>query len=877
MSRDTAPLHTEQQSVRENLTRAEAEGRARQIAGVDTRVHLDLTLGAEHFVSRTELRFSVSEAGPTFVDLTARTVHRAVLDGVDLPPEAVTPTRLLLPHLDVGVHHLEVEASMAYQHEGNGLHRFVDPSDDRVYLHSQFEPFDAHLVYACFDQPDLKTTFALDVTAPEEWVVVSNAEVLERPATGAAGTWRFATTPRLSTYVTAVVAGAYVGVEDRYERPDGTGIDLAWWSRRSLATHVDSGELFEITKQSFAAFEELFAMHYPFGDRYDQLFVPEFSAGAMENPGCVTFTESYVFRSKVTDATRERRAETIIHEMAHMWFGDLVTMRWWDDLWLNESFATFMSVLVQATATRWSGAWVTFHDAEKAWARFQDQLPSTHPVADQMPDVESVHQNFDGITYAKGASVLRQLVAWVGQERFLAGCREYFERHAWGNTDLTDFLAALERASGRELAGWRDAWLLTSGLNELELEASVGDDGTYTEVAVLQRSPRPTWAGLAGMPEHEPVLRPHRLAVGAYRDTDGALVRDQQVELDVTGDRTPVPGLVGVPAAPLLVVNDGDLTYAKPVLDATSTVTATDRLAAVSDPLTRSLLWGASWEMLRDGQLAARRFVALVLGNAGTEGQIGALQRLLQRTSGAVERYLDPAARATVLPKVTAHARAQLETAPAASDHQLAWVRHWAATASGDERQLADVGRVLDGDLRFPGLSVDTDLRWHLVICLARAGVRGEDAISAELERDPTDIGQRAAATARASRPDPVAKEAAWDRLLGDRSLSHTMSRQLWGGFARLEQSEVLAPYTDRYFEALGTVWSSRSLDWSIEFSAALFPHWAASEALLHRVDGRLADGAELPRPLRRVLLEQRDILVRTLRARATDRAEGVS
>jgi aminopeptidase N len=874
MSSDTATVHADQQSIRENLTRAEAEDRARRIGSVDTCVHLDLAGGTERFMSRTELRFSVSEPGPTFVDLTARTVHRAVLDGVALPPEAVTPTRLLLPHLEVGEHHLEVEASMAYQHEGNGLHRFVDPSDDRVYLHSQFEPFDAHLVYACFDQPDLKTTFALDVTAPEEWVVVSNARVLERPPAGAAGTWRFATTPLLSTYVTAVVAGAYVEVEDRYERPDGTGIDLAWWSRRSLAEHVDSEELFEVTKQSFAAFEELFAMHYPFGERYDQLFVPEFSAGAMENPGCVTFTEAYIFRSKVTDATRERRAETIIHEMAHMWFGDLVTMRWWDDLWLNESFATFMAVLVQATATRWNQAWVTFHDAEKAWARFQDQLPSTHPVADQMPDVESVHQNFDGITYAKGASVLRQLVAWVGQERFLAGCRDYFDRHAWGNTTLTDFLAALERASGRELAGWRDAWLLTSGLNELELDVTVGDDGTYTEVAVLQRSPRPTWAGLAGMPEHEPVLRPHRLAVGVYRDADDALVRDQQVELDVTGERTPVPGLVGAPVAPLLVVNDGDLTYAKAVLDATSTVTATDRLADLSDPLARSLLWGTSWEMLRDGHLAARRFVALVLGNAETERQIGALQRLLQRTLGAVERYLDPAACATVLPQVTAHARSQLEAAPAASDHQLAWARHWAATARGDERQLEDVGRLLDEELGFPGLSLDTDLRWHLLICLTRAGTRGEDAIRAELERDPTDIGERAAATARASQPDPAAKAAAWDRLLGDRSLSHTMSRQLWGGFSRLEQSEVLAPYTDRYFAALGAVWSSRSLDWSIEFSTALFPHWAASEALLHRVDERLADEADLPRPLRRVLLEQRDILVRTLRARATDRAE---
>jgi aminopeptidase N len=870
MSNDAVTTST-QQSIRENLTRAEAEDRARRIADVDTRVHLDLTGGGERFQSRTELRFSVVAAGPVFVDLTAATVHRVLLDGQVLGPEVVTPTRLELPHLELGDHLLEVEATMAYQHEGNGLHRFVDPSDDRVYLHSQFEPFDAHLVYACFDQPDLKTTFALDVTAPEEWVVVSNGRVLERPGPGAGGTWRFATTPRMSTYVTAVVAGSYVEVEDRYERADGSGIDLAWWSRRSLADHVDAGELFEVTKQSFAAFEDLFAMPYPFGDRYDQLFVPEFSAGAMENPGCVTFSESYVFRSKVTDATRERRAETIIHEMAHMWFGDLVTMRWWDDLWLNESFATFMAVLVQATSTRFTDAWVTFHDAEKSWARFQDQLPSTHPVADRMPDVESVHQNFDGITYAKGASVLRQLVAWVGQEEFLAGCREYFDRHAWGNTTLADFLAALERASGRELDTWRDAWLLTTGLNELELEVELGEDGTYREAVLRQRSPEPSWTGLPGAADHTPVLRPHRLAIGAYRDGAGGLVRDHRIELDVTGDRTPVPDLVGLAAAPLLVVNDDDLTYAKLVLDPVSTATVTQRLASVADPLARSLLWGTTWEMVRDGQLPARDFLALVQANAGAETKIGTVQRLLQRSLGAVERYADPAARPALLAAITRDARGQLEAAEPGSDHQLAWVRHWSATARGDRGQLEDVGRVLDGTLVLPGLTVDTDLRWHLLTCLTRAGARGDEAVTEELERDRTDIGARSAATARASQPSSEAKVSAWERLLGDDTLSHTMSRQLWAGFARLDQEEVLAPFAERYLEVLDQVWSTRSLDWSIEFSTALFPHWAASQELVARVDALLHE-ERLPRPLRRVLLEQRDVLVRTLQARATDR-----
>ncbi len=863
---------------RENLTREEAALRARRIDRVATRVHLDLTDGTDTFSSTTQLRFRVVEAGALFVDLTARTVHRLTLNdtALDVAPTddggVVAPTRLELGHLDVGEHVLEVEATMAYQHEGHGLHRFVDPTDDRVYLHSQFEPFDAHLVYACFDQPDLKTTFALDVTAPEEWVVVSNGRAMAQPLEGQAGTWRFETTPLVSTYITAVVAGSYVAVTDRYEREDGTGIDLTWWARRSLAEHVDAEELFEITRQSFAAFEQLFGMHYPFGERYDQLFVPEFSAGAMENPGCVTFSEAYIFRSKVTDAARERRAETIIHEMAHMWFGDLVTMRWWDDLWLNESFATFMSVLVQAEHTRFSDAWVTFHDAEKAWARFQDQLPSTHPVADEMPDVESVHQNFDGITYAKGASVLRQLVAWVGQEAFLAGCREYFDRHAWSNTTLTDFLAALERASGRELDSWRDAWLLTTGMNRLALDIEVADDGTFAEVAVTQTSPTPAWAGVAGLDTPPQVLRPHRLAVGAYEDRDGHLVRSHRTELDVIGERTPVPALAGTPTAPLLVVNDDDLTFAKVTLDPASMATVTERLSTVSDPLARAQLWGSSWEMVRDGQLPARSFLDLVLANVGAEDRIGTLQRLLQRSLGAVERYLDPAARDAQLARMAAHARQELERAAPGSDQQLAWARHWTVTARTDPAQRAAVIDLLDGGWQVPGLTLDTDLRWHVLTCLARTAAVDEHRIDAELERDPTDLGERSAATARASRPTADAKAWAWDRLLTDTSLSHTMSRQLWSGFPRLDQPEVLSPYTDRYLDVLDEVWSSRSLDWSIDFSAAMFPHWDASPTLLERVDARLED-AELPRPLRRVLLEQRDTLVRTLAARACDRA----
>jgi aminopeptidase N len=854
--------------LRENLTRAEAQARASQLANVLTHVHLDLTADDATFGSDTELTFEVLQPGPTFVDLTAASVERVELDGVQLDDEAVTPTRIELPALAPGEHRLRVTARMRYQHEGRGLHRFVDPTDGSVYLHSQFEPFAAHLVYACFDQPDLKSRFSLGVDAPAEWVVVSNSLAAPGGDGDPVRRWRFPTTPLLSPYVTAVVAGPYARVEDVYERADGTRVPLALYVRRSRAEHLDADEVVALTRQGLEFFEEAFGQPYPF-EKYDQLFVPEFSFGAMENPGCVTFSESYVFRSRVTETARERRAETILHEMAHMWFGDLVTMRWWDDLWLNESFATFMSQLAQVSATRFTHAWVTFLDALKTWAKHQDQLPSTHPVAADMPDVESVHQNFDGITYAKGAAVLRQLVAWVGQDAFLAGCRRYFADHAWDNTSLADFLGALEQASGRSLDGWRDEWLLTTGINELVARVTLADDGTYGEVSVEQRDPAPPWAGLAGTPAHRPTLRRHRITLGVYDLTDGGLERREQMEIDVEGPTTRIDALEGREAGAALLLDDDDLTYAKIRPDPASTEVLLEHLPTLADPLARAQVWSLVWDLVRDGRLAARRFLATILRSLDDEDHIGVLERLHARAIGAAERYVAPATRGDRLRELADQASEQVTRAAPGSDAQLAWVRHWASTARTDAAHLAAVRAVLDGEVAIDGLDLDVDLRWHLVTALARAGAIDLAQIEAERERDPTDLGERHAATARASLPDARAKAWAWTRLVEEETLSHTMSRQLLAGFARIDQSDVLAGYTDRYFDVLDDVWATRSIEWAIEFSEAAFPHWDASDALVARADELLVDTT--PRPLQRVLLEQRDVLTRTLAARAVD------
>jgi len=852
-----------------NLTKAEAEARARVLSVPTTTVHLDLSEDdggdARTFRSRSILDIEVRESTTTFLDLVAAELLSLEVDGAPVEAPQVSAGHVELPMLTPGPHRIVVEAVMRYSRDGRGLHRFVDPTDGVVYLHSQFEPFHALQVFACFDQPDLKTSFVLTVDAPAGWVVVSNEPATSAPNDGAAGRWCFAPTPRISTYLTAIVAGGYVSTQDRYERADGTHLELALYVRRSLREHLEHDELIELTRAGLAYFERTFG-RYPF-TKYDQLFVPEFSAGAMENPGAVTFTESYVFRSKVTDAVRERRAETILHEMAHMWFGDLVTMRWWDDLWLNESFATFMSVLAMVEATRWTDAWVTFLDAEKSWAKFQDQLPSTHPVADAMPDVESVHQNFDGITYAKGASVLRQLVAWVGQDAFLAGCRNYFETHAWGNTTLADFLAALEHASGRELTQWRDEWLRTTGVNLLVPDIELRADGTYGSVIVRQEDPAPLWR----MDGHEPVLRRHRIAVGVYARTADGISRTERVEVDIEGAETSVDELVGLPAGDLLLLNDDDLTFARIGLDDRSLATVTDDLHRIVDPLPRALVWAAAWDMLRDGALPASTFITLLTHNLRHDEQVGVVQRLQQRAIGAVERYAHPGHRDRLRSVVRAHAFEALRRSAPSSDHQLAWFRHWASVAD-DATDLDRLEASLDGAADFEGLVMDADLRWHVITALARSGRIGEDTIAAERRRDDTDLGHRQSLTALAVRPSAAAKEAAWSALLDDADLSHTLARHLWGGFNQMDQTEVLLPYAARYFEALDRVWRDRTLDFAIEFATGMFPHSTVEQGLLAATDASLRR-TDLPKPLRRVLLEQRDTVVRTMRAREVDAA----
>ncbi|GHC90062.1 aminopeptidase N [Nocardiopsis terrae] len=841
-----------------NLTRDEARERARILSVGSYAVELDLTTGDETFRSTTVVRFSSTEPGArTFVDLAAPRIRSAVLNGRELDAaELFDGERLTLPDL-AAENELTVVADAAYMRTGEGLHRFVDPVDGSVYLYSQFETADAHRMFTCFDQPDLKSVFELTVYAPPSWEVVSNnAPDVEREAAGEERVrWHFPATQVMSTYITALIAGPYHVVRDEHD-----GIPLGLYCRASLAEHLDSEALFEVTKQGFDFFHGLFDLRYPFG-KYDQLFVPEFNAGAMENAGAVTFLEDYVFRSRVTDARYERRAETILHEMAHMWFGDLVTMRWWDDLWLNESFATYASVYCQVNATRWSDAWTTFANVEKAWALRQDQLPSTHPIAADMVDIQAVEVNFDGITYAKGASVLKQLAAYVGVDAFFAGVRAYFKENAFGNTELKDLLKHLEAASGRDLSGWSREWLETTGVNTMRPDFEVDADGNLTSFAVLQEA----------APEH-PTLRSHRLAVGLYDRTADGIVRRERVELDVSGERTEVPELVGRARPDLVLINDDDLTFTKIRLDERSLGTVVEGAGEIRESLPRALAFGAAWDMTRDGEMAARDYVALVISGIGGVNDVTVAQTLLRQASGALYNYADPAWRPFGFELLADRLRELLSAAEPGSDLQLAYVNALADAAVSDAH-LSLLRGLLDGAITVDGLTVDTDLRWTLLRRLVAAGEAGESEIAAELEADPTATGQRNAAGARAAVPTAEAKEAAWERIVGG-DLANAEFRATLLGFSEPRQAELYRPYVERYFDQLAPAWEKWTGEFAQTFAEVVYPSQLVEEATLERTDSYIADNAPAP-ALHRLLIEGRAGVERALRARATDIAAG--
>ncbi|MCY0906481.1 aminopeptidase N [Arthrobacter sp. H14-L1] len=881
----------------QNLRRDEAAVRSSLISIRDYDVSVDLTQAEDPavpvFGTRSVIRFTAARPGAeTFLDFIGADVLTVNLNGTELDPAAVVDdARIMLPNL-LGDNEVTVTGTALYSRSGEGMHRFVDPADGQTYLYTQYEPADARRVFANFEQPDLKAPFTFHITAPSGWEVASNGVqrsctpvelTAAEHATAAASAgsdapsahpeasrWDFAPTLPISTYITTILAGPYFKAQDswRHGRYD-LEVPLAAYCRASIAGSFDFAEIFDITKAGLTYFNELFDYAYPFG-KYDQAFVPEYNLGAMENPGLVTFTDSYVFTSRATDTQHQLRANTIMHEMAHMWFGDLVTMFWWDDLWLKESFADFMGTLAVSEVTGWRDqSWVLFANRRKAWAYVQDQLPSTHPIVADIRDLEAAKQNFDGITYAKGASVLKQLVAYVGFAAFTTGSRQYFRDHEFGNTQLTDLLGALSAASGRDLRDWSAQWLETSGISTLSARVQ-SDDGVLSAVTIVQEAADPVTG------EERP--RPHLLKLGLYDfDQEGRLVRTLSVPLDVAGQETVVTSLIGQPQPALLLLNDEDLSYAKVRLDPVSQATVLGHLNKVTDPMTRTLCWSALWNAARDAVLPAVDYIRAVRRFAADEADVGLLASLLENARFATQRYCPAPERDDVRRELLTAVVDGLHAAEPGSDRQLVWARSLAALGADTQEAVPLITALLNGEAgtggsAVKGLTADSELRWSLWLALAATGYATEAELDAELARDDSSSARAGHQRAAAARPVAAVKANVWRSAVPETKLSNALLSAAVEGFVQAPP-ELLAPYLEPYFGMIAEVWADRSIELSSRIVRGLYPavQDLKGNPLEHpvvvRTDRWLAANEHAPAALRRIIVEQRDHLLRALAA----------
>jgi aminopeptidase N len=840
-----------------NITQIEAAQRSEIIKVESYKIDLDVTTGAETFLVKTTIKFAGLKPGSTtFLDCVGKRVMSAKLNGADFDPKFDGET-IFLPAIAAD-NTLEIEHEGIYSNSGEGLHRFVDPADNEVYLYTQFETGDARRMYACFDQPDQKATFTISTITPKHWAVISNygiesAKDLDNDRKHT----QFATSQVISTYVTAIVAGAYTSVHDEYKGEKT--IPMGIYARKSFFQYVDAENIFEVTKQGFAYFEKTFGLAYPFG-KYDQIAVAEYNWGAMENVGCVTFHEDVlIFRSKVTERSYISRASTIHHEMAHMWFGDLVTMKWWQDLWLNESFAEWASYMAVSESTKYKNAWTEFNSVRKNWAYRADQLSSTHPIAVEMKDLDAVRTNFDGISYAKGASVLQQLVAHVGRDNFIAGLRKYFAKHAYANTELSDLITELEATSGKNLTAWVATWLRTAGVNTLRPVIALDGD-KYASVAVKQEVPP--------MPVGSKELRPHRLYIGLFDIKGNALTRRESIEVDIAGELTEIKELAGKKAADLLLINDHDQTYAKLRFDDRSVETMKKYLGQLDDSLARGLIWASLWDSTRDGELSASDYIEIALNALKGETDISMITATFMQIDTAIWAYLAPKNRDALRLSVANTAQELLASAKPGSDSQLQYARAFANNAY-TPAQFESLKAMLNGSV--DGLLMDADLRWFIFLCGVKRGIFGVSDIQSEGDRDKTAHGKQYVAYAHAALPNHEAKAAAFKSITTD-DLSNTIHSYKCRGFNENIHCDLLEAFVDEYFDAILKVWSTKGYEIAETTATLTFPTWAISDETVKKAQHWLdVTGKDASAALRRTVTEGRDAMTRSLKARAVD------
>ncbi|MFD4957526.1 aminopeptidase N [Microbacterium sp. NPDC058389] len=825
-----------------NLTRDETAARSAAIRLDTVEVDLDVRdapdLGTQTFPTTATLTFTAA-ADATWIDFLGDAVDSVTVNGTARDVEW-DGSRIRIDGL--AAHNVvTVRGRGRYSTSGEGLHRFRDPVDGAVYLYTQYEPADSRRVYPVFEQPDMKARWRFTVTAPAGWQILSNGAETAREDVAGGVRVRFAETLPLSSYITAVAAGPYHRVDGEW-RDAARTVPLGVLCRASLAPHLDADEILDITRRGLQFFERAFAYPYPWG-KYDQIFVPEYNLGAMENPGLVTFTEGYVFRGASTAAQHEGRANTILHEMAHMWFGDLVTMRWWDDLWLKESFADFMGAHAAVVAGGFPDAWVTFASRRKGWAYVQDQLPTTHPIVADIPDLEAAKLNFDGITYAKGASVLKQLVAFVGEEAFFRGAQRYFADHAYGNTTLPDLLTALEAESGRDLMAWSRAWLQTTGVSEIAVERDAAGALVLTQTDA----------------------RPHRLTCGLFTAADGRLVRQGGLEVDAVDPRTPLVGATDA-GIDLVLPNVDDRTYAKVRLDARSTDAAAAHLSTIDDAVARAVIWASLWNATRDGDLPVARFVEIASRHAASESNVALVSDALAHADVAIGRYAAVDARGPLADAWLETCWAALWAAEPGSDAQLAWARALGAAAARSANRADEIRRILAHTAPAPdGLPLDPELRWAWLIALTATGNASVDEADTELAADPSAQGHVAHRTALAARPDGAVRHAAWYAAWDDETLTNDHLAATIAGVRAGDRRDLVAGLDAEYFSRIRPAWTARSIEIARRLVVGLFP----SSDSLADVDTWLASNEDAPAALRRLVIEQRDGLARELRVRA--------
>ena len=836
-----------------NISKVEAEERSKHLSVIGYDVTLTIVPGSETFKSKTVARFSCNTPGyDTFIDAVSREIISATLNEVPVDLSNYDGESLFINNL-ADENELVVEMDAVFSKNGEGLQYSIDPADQEIYLYSQCAPALTRHMYACFDQPDLKATFTLTATVPNHWEAISNSPVDSKSPNGADyTTWKFLPTARIATYVTAFIAGPYHHVHDDYVGEKK--IPLGIYCRKSLAPHLDHENIFTITKQGFKYFEKVFGLAYPF-DKYDQIAVVDYNWGAMENVGAVTFKEElFVYRSRVTERLYKYRANTILHEMSHMWFGNMVTMQWWNDVWLNESFAEWASYTATQEATEYKDIWTEFNARRKTWALRQDQMSSTHPIVVDVKDIDTANNNFDGITYAKGASVLMQLVAYVGRDNFIRGLQKYFAKHAYKNTTLADLLVELETTSGRDLRAWSATWLQTAGVNTLRPDLKVVD-GVYTGVGIIQEAPT--------MPIGSAELRPHRLAIGLYDLRHGSLLRRKSVELDLSGALTHVPELIGEKAADLVLINDKDMTYAKIRFDENSISTLKKHVGNISDSLARALCFSATWDMLRDAEISSIDFVDIALSGLPGETDITVVAQIAEQLATAVDQYAHPSVRDALRSQVASGLETLLDSAEPGSDHQLQFARSFATLAITPE-QNQRITSILNGELN--GLALDADLRWHLICSLAERGLVTRSQLNEELKKDASTLGELSYLHAIAALPTVEDKAKVWAQIASEET-SNANRVALINGFNRPLNRELIESYVDNYFELVLVMSTRKSLEATTRFTQYAFPIYVTTQATLDKANYWLDfTGKDATEGLRRLVAEGRDALARALK-----------